>query len=296
MAIRANRYAERAERSAGEATRAAADAQKALHPRPQPHAAPGPSRPDRRQHAGSALIDQKDSARGMLWLVHAMELDPEDASGIHHAARVNLLQTARDQLAVPRLTLQPAGLEAGRTRESLERMGAKRRVQSRRPDPGDRARVGPGAVVEHGGWSRASSPARAQRIDQGSGVQSGWPSALGGSWARKSQLSTWDVGSGRQVGAAVDFPGVISAFRPDGQAIAVHLGSNAVRVFDRVTGKPLGPHSGRSETQERIFSRSHSAPMAGAWPAANRTIPNTASAGRRLAWDVGKRKAAVRDR
>ena len=62
---------------------------------------------------GISMIEQNDGARGMMWLARAMELDPEDAGGVHHAARVNLLSTARDQVATTRFILRPEGANPG---------------------------------------------------------------------------------------------------------------------------------------------------------------------------------------
>ena len=90
MAIRANRYAERAERSAREATRSAALARESAAS--EATAARSARAESARQAAarGLSLIDQKDSARGMLWLVRALELDPEDASDIHQPAALHV--------------------------------------------------------------------------------------------------------------------------------------------------------------------------------------------------------------
>ncbi len=73
----------------------------------------GPRRPPR---GGLSLVDQKDSARGMLWLARALELDPDDASGVHHAVRVNLMQTAREPLRHAAAHAPPRRAQAHRAR------------------------------------------------------------------------------------------------------------------------------------------------------------------------------------
>ena len=71
MAIRANRYA----RSAEDARLAAALAGQAESARLA-------------AARGISLIQEQDGGRGLMWLVRALELDPTDAAGVHHAARV----------------------------------------------------------------------------------------------------------------------------------------------------------------------------------------------------------------
>jgi WD40 repeat protein len=79
-----------------------------------------------------------------------------------------------------------------------------------------------------------------------------------GAWAQGSHLWTWDVRSGRAVGAPVAIPGLFWEFRPDLKAIAVHVGNSAVHVIDRLTKKPLGPvlwdRNHRSGPSEISFS------------------------------------------
>ena len=193
--------------------------------------------------AGLSLIDHNDSARGMLWLVRALELDPEDAAGVHRAVRVNLRDTADLQLAVPRLTLRPAGLktvEYGQA--SKEWVG---RVAFS-PDGQTLATAHRSGLVHL--WNTADGRERMPALEH-----NGLITALAFSpdgrqlWVGvmpdklPARLETWDLATGRQVGSPASYPGMISAFRPDGGAIAVHLYTNAVRVFDRATGKPLGP-------------------------------------------------------
>ncbi len=110
MMVRANGYADRAAAAAREATLALGEARRSAVAEAE---AARLARAESARQAtvrGLNLIDQKDSARGMLWLARALELDPDDAAGVHHAVRVNLLETAHEQLSTPRLTLRPQGL------------------------------------------------------------------------------------------------------------------------------------------------------------------------------------------
>ncbi len=240
LAIRANRYAERAERSASLATLAANEARRSAAA--EAEAARSARAESARQAAARGLsqIDQKDSARGMLWLVRALELDPEDASGIHHAVRVNLRQTASEQLAQVRHTLRPAGLKPVEPEKASDEW-----VQHTLFSPDGKLLATAHASGRVRIWDLADGRERVAPLEhQGrittlafspDGTQL-WAGVLG----RGSQLWTWDVRSGRALGAPVDFPGIISEFRPDGQALAVHPRFNAVQVVDRITRKPLG--------------------------------------------------------
>jgi serine/threonine protein kinase len=99
MAIRTSRYADKAEQAAKDATAAAIA---------------GQAESARLAAArGISLIQQQDGGRGLLWLVRALELDPTDASGVHHAVRVNMATVAREQLSMRRLTLTPEGASPG---------------------------------------------------------------------------------------------------------------------------------------------------------------------------------------
>jgi len=242
MAIRANRYADRAERSAGEATRAAAEARKSAAA--EALAARSARAESARQAAarGLALVDQKDSARGMLWLVRAMELDPENASGIHHAARVNLLQTAREQLSIPGQTLRPAGLAAVDQGKASDEWVQKVAFS---PDGKSLATAHASGLVRL--WNVADGSERISPLKHkkrsipalsfSPDGQELWVGILDGN----SQVWTWDLTSGSPKGAPVERQGTIWQFRPDGKAIAMRVGVNAVQVIDRMTGKPLGP-------------------------------------------------------
>ncbi len=187
---------------------------------------------------GLSLIDHKDSARGMLWLVRALELDPEDASGIHHAVRVNLRQTALEELALPRLTLRPAGLKPTQPGEASDEQVVQAVFS---PDGKTLATAHNSGRVRL--WNLADGHEQVFTLER---VR--WISSLAFSpdgsqlWVGAAfQLWTWDVRSGRAVGKPVNFRGFISAFRPDGQAIAIHAAWNTVQVLDRLTQKPLGP-------------------------------------------------------
>jgi serine/threonine protein kinase len=84
LAFRANRDAERADHLARVASAAAAEARRSADAEAKAaadarHSAARSARAESARQAaarGLSLIDQKDSARGMLWLVRALELDP----------------------------------------------------------------------------------------------------------------------------------------------------------------------------------------------------------------------------
>ncbi len=244
MAVRANRYAERAERLRGGGHPGGGRGAKERRSRGTGRA---PRRAESARQAaarGLALIDQKDSARGMLWLVRAMELDPENASGIHHAARVNLLQTAREQLSVPGLVLRPAGLAPVEPRKASAEW-VQRIAFS--PDGKSLATAHASGLVRL--WNVADGSERIPPLKHKR--ESLLPLSLSFSPdgkelsvavpTRPSQIWTWDLISGKPLGAPAEFQGQFVAFRPDGRAIALRVGLSAVRVIDRVTGKPLGP-------------------------------------------------------
>ena len=111
----------------------------------------------------------------------------------------------------------------------------------------------------------------------------------------QSQVWTWDVASGRPVGAPVNIPGMIVVFRPDGQAIAARVGSSAVRVFDRTTGKPLGPvlidPKHRSGAFDVAFSPDGRSLAMGE---SNDNEPSVSRAA--VAWDIESGKEALRNR
>ncbi len=212
---------------------------------------------------GLSLIDQKDSARGILWLTRALELDPEDISGVHHAVRVNLLQTAREQLATPRLLLRPGRLKPvapggpsdeivrdlayspdGRILATAHGLSDGRRGMVRLWSTDD-GRELVKAVDLKAELSKIAFSPDGRRLWVGCG-QPRW------------QLQTLDVATGEPVGEPLKVPGIVGAFRHDGRAIAVAPTSDSVRVIDRETGKPLGPllrdSSHRSGLREVAFS------------------------------------------
>ncbi len=260
-AIQANQNAERADRLARVASSAAAESRRsaeaearaALDARKSAAAEALAARSARAESArqaaarGLSLIDQKDSGRGMLWLVRALELDPEDASGIHHALRVNLQQTAREHLALPRFRLRPAGLkptEAGNASDEWVRYTAFS------PDGRLLATGHESQLVRL--WNTADGreclaplktpgPITALAFSPNgeqlwAGVLTGAGGLTGATW-----LLAWDVRSGQPVARKLTISGTISQFRADGLAIAVHVGANAVQVLELATGKPLGP-------------------------------------------------------
>ena len=170
-----------------------------------------------------------------------MELDPEDASGIHHAARVNLLQTAREQLAIPRLTLRPAGLAAVKqgtaSNEWVQRVAFS-------PDSQTLATAHASGLVRL--WNIEDGRERARPLEHKGQIRALTFSPDGrqlwvGVWAGKSQLWTWDLASGRPVGAPADYPGPIAAVPPRWSGNRGASRHQLRAVLDRVTGKPLGP-------------------------------------------------------
>ena len=226
----------------------------------------------------------------MLWLVRALELDPDDASGIHHAIRVNLQETANEQLAQVRHTLRPAGLKPVEPEKASDEW-----VQHTLFSPDGKLLATAHASGRVRIWDLADGRERVAPLEHKGrittlafspdGTQL-WAGVLG----RGSQLWTWDVRSGRALGAPVDFPGIISEFRPDGQALALHPRFNAVQVVDRITRKPLGPSWSTRISRVTAPVNSPSAPTDRAWPPANRTTPQPGASRAAIGWDIATGK------
>jgi serine/threonine protein kinase/WD40 repeat protein len=245
MAIRANRYADRAERSAIEAKLLAIEARQSE--KEAADSARSARAESARQAAarGLALIEQKDSARGMLWLVRALELDRDDASGIHHAVRVNLKVTADQQLATPRLTIRPEGLTPDRLSEASNEAV---RGLAFSPDGWTLATAHPRTGLVRL-WSTQDGRAMGPPLEHAQGDMARLTFSPDGRqlWAAMSEtapargeIRTWDLASHSLVGSPLRLPGCIEAFRPDGQAVAIHLDPTSTRVVDRRTGTPIG--------------------------------------------------------
>jgi serine/threonine protein kinase/WD40 repeat protein/tetratricopeptide (TPR) repeat protein len=267
MAIRANRYADRADRSAQEATLAAAAAVRSAAAESESARAARAESARQAAARGLALIEQSDSARGMLWLVRALELDPEDASGIHHAVRINVKEAAEQQLPTPWLTLRPEGLKPvtpghlsvelvwdiafspdGRTLATLHRNSRQVRLWS----TDDGRALGP--PFDH----KPAIPFRLAFSPDGHQLWVGCWSPTRQQNELRTELRTWDVASRSLVGTPLVLPGTVATFQPDVQAIAVHLSNVTTQVVDRQTGKPLGPvlnnPSNRGGPPEASFS------------------------------------------
>jgi serine/threonine protein kinase/WD40 repeat protein len=263
MAIRANRYADRAERSAHEAMLAAIEADRSEKAKVDSARSARAESAWKAAARGLALIEQKDSGRGMLWLVRALELDPEDASGIHHAVRVNLKATADQQLATPRLTLRPAGLRpVGPSRASDEWV----RGVAFSPDGKTLATAHPWTGLVRL-WSTRDGRALGPPLEHGRGDTARLMFSPDGRqlWAEiserdqsRGEIRTWDLASHSLVGSPLALPGRVEAFRPDGQAVAIHLDPTTTQVVDRRTGTPIGtPISNprnRSRPPRAVFS------------------------------------------
>ncbi len=237
---------------------------------------------------GLGLIAAQDAGRGMLWLVRAMDLDPEDASGVHRAVRVNLSRAAREQIPTHRLTLKPegarpgvAGVESaegvrtvafspdGRVVATLHKSNVVRLW-----DAGDGHLVCP--PIRHDDPTVALAFSQDGRRLWTASVTGQLESATGDltpegsrtpraerseskSQAPRSRFWTWDVASGRPLGEARNLPGSVAAIRADGALAAVALSTNTLQIVDLNKGLALGPpmvdesHIS-SGTQEVAFS------------------------------------------
>jgi serine/threonine protein kinase/WD40 repeat protein/Tfp pilus assembly protein PilF len=290
MAIRANRYADQAERLAIGAIRAESEARHSA--RAEAESARNARAESARQAAarGLALIDQKDSARGMLWLTRALELDPEDASGIHHAVRVNLRQTADAQLATPRLTLRPADLKLVKPGEASD----ERVVSLAFSLDGRLLATAHWETGQIRLWSTAGGrelgppldhkPAHPYHLAFSPDGRQLWVAC----WTRKTQeLRSWGLTSRLPAGTQLALPGPVAAFRPDGRAVAVQLGPTSAQVLDRQTGKPLGPVLNnpmlRSGYPPAVFS-----PDGRALAVAESNDSEAGASRAALAWDVAR--------
>ena len=190
---------------------------------------------------GLSLIDQKDSARGMLWLVR-------DGAGSRRRLGHSPRRPGEPAPNCPGAACSPpAHAPAARAR----------RPSTAAKPPTNGCKVLPSAPIARAwrpptrrAWCGCGTPrTAASGSARWSTKDTFRPLAFSpdgrqlwvGVWAGTSQLWTWEVASGRPVGTPADRPGMIRAFRPDGQAIAMQVGTSAVQVIDRVTGKPLGP-------------------------------------------------------
>ena len=264
---------------------------------------------------GLGLIVDQDAGRGMVWLARAMDLDPEDASGVHHAVRINLSRTAREQIPTLRLTLKPEGANPGvvgvESAEGVRKVAFSpdgrviatlhRSKVIRLWDASDGHLVCP--PIRHDDalatfrfspdsrrlWTTSVSGRLEGSIGEltaGGGIERRASPLEGGSRPPRSRFWTWDAASGQPIGQAQTLPGWVAAIRSDGAIAAVALATNTLRIFDLKTGQPLGPPmvdpgDVSSGIQPAAFSPD------GKWLAAGESNDQTSGSSRAaLIWDV----------
>jgi WD40 repeat protein len=218
---------------------------------------------------GLTLCEQKDAARGMLWLARSLELatkagdaDLQKSIRTHLAGWYRQLIPLSNRLEHPDvitgLTLSPDG------RTLMVRGGSTVRLR-------DAATGKPiGKVLRHADEildavfspdgktvATASKDKTARLWDAATGLPRGEPlphhgpvtsaafspdskTLLTGSADKTAQL--WDVATGRPKGKPLPHPAGVEAvaFSPKGQAILVRGGEKA-RLWEPTTGKPIGP-------------------------------------------------------
>ncbi len=246
LMIRANHFAADARRESSRASRAAGLAELASEESRKAAASEAiAARTARAESArqaaarGLALIEQQDQGRGLAWLAGALELDPEDASGVHHAVRVNLARVLEEELAEPRLILKPTDKTPGPGGKTWD-------------DYVNCLACSPDGKVLAVGYTGA---VRLWSLVDGQPIGKPLPGLAGGVnclvfspdgrqlrvGGFNGGVSVWDIPSGRQVGQPMSFPGVVAAIRPDGRSVVVAQGKQQYLVLDGQTRKPLGP-------------------------------------------------------
>ena len=245
LMIRANRYAADAERESKRATIAARSAETASEQsRKAAESEAAAARIARAESArqaaarGLALIELHDQGRGLAWLARTLALDPEDASGVHHAVRVNLAQVLDEEMAEPRLMLDP-----GTTAPSANGHPRHEVVNCLQFSP-DGAVIAVGYFGAVRLWSLADGRLLGKPLAPPDGVNcvafspDSRQLRIGG---RRGAVSTWDVANGLAVGKPVAFPGPVVEITPDGRIVVVAQGAQQFVAIDATTLKPLGP-------------------------------------------------------
>jgi serine/threonine protein kinase/WD40 repeat protein len=219
---------------------------------------------------GLGLIAGQEAGRGTLWLARALDLDPDDASGVHRAVRINLSRAALEQLPTHRLTLTPekanAGVAGVESAEGVRLVAyspdgkvvatAHRSNVVRLWDAADGHLVYPPIVLDNAPRVLTFSPdgkrlwtAGASGTFDGPATKRTAASRTVNSRAKSApqpgppttRFAIWDVASGRQVGQAMNLPGWILGISPDGANAAVGTSITTLQIVDLSTGAALGP-------------------------------------------------------